>query len=131
MLQVHAHSASIDHAWQSLAFPWWQRWLFHHHAALSRRPPRKPAEATARNLQRLLLLEGQQPRSPRADGSGGGSSDGPRGGSAAEEGGLWSTGFRTGTLQMKSSRAGDASSVRFGRLMNLLSLALHGCINHS
>lgn len=109
-LQVHAHSASIDHAWQALAFPWWQRWLFRHHAALSRRPPRLPADATARNLQRLLLLTATHPQTPRGDGSHA-SSDAGRGGPSApgEEGGLWSAALLS-TGRQRKVRGSDSAS---------------------
>lgn len=122
-MQVHAHSASIDHPWQALAFPWWQRWLFGRGAALSRRPPRKPAEATARNLQRVLLLTGAG--SPQRAVSGG-SSDSGRGdaGQTLDEGGHWGAGLLTGGRRRKSV-LGDASSVRFRR--HRLRPAQHAC----
>lgn len=114
---MHAHSASIDHAWQALAFPWWQRWLFSHAAALSRRPPRKPAEAAARNLRRLLLLSGTQ--TPRGDVSRL-SSDAAKGGlvvPAADEGGPWGSGLLSGGRQRKVW-GGDTPSVRLRLLYN-------------
>eukprot|EP00892_Ulva_mutabilis_P011706 jgi/Ulvmu1/8908/UM049_0090.1 len=103
LLQVHAHSASIDHAWQALAFPWWQRWLFRQDAALSRRPPRKPALATQRNLQRVLMLCNAEEDSPRSTASEGGS-DGSRkaAGGATDESGHWGAGLLTGGRRRKS-----------------------------